>query len=132
MIETEHNEKRILNALVIVTIMGLLSACALGYSAVLQKDLLNHSTPFLVRFFGALALGSCLCVCLYFGFWFYYRGLANRAQEDARRFLLSVIEPEVKAALTPFLVANNGQVTSLSATGGEQSELEELRQMKAS
>src|SRR5688572_23728300 len=71
--KAEHDEKCIRRALFLMVIVGVFSIVGLGYSAVLLPEFFDNATPFLVKIFCALGLGSLLCMIIFGTCWLWYR-----------------------------------------------------------
>ena len=87
--KAEHDEKCVRCAMALVGLMELFAASGFCYSAVLLPEFFQNSTPFLVKFFCALALGSGICLAVFVGYWFWYRHLSNRLFDECRRIVLA-------------------------------------------
>lgn len=87
----ERDERCIRCACRLVGLVALLAVSGLGYSAVLLPEFFHSSRSFLVQFFCALALGSILCLGVFFGLWFWYRSIVNKLHDECRRLITSLM-----------------------------------------
>ena len=85
--QADQNEHSIRRALVLMVVIAVFAMLGLGYSAVLLPDFFDNATPFLVKLFCALGLGSVLCMVIFGGCWLYYRDAANQVNTDCRNYL---------------------------------------------
>jgi hypothetical protein len=88
----EQDERCIRRMLFLVVIVELLSLAGLGYSAVFHPNFFANTTPFLVRLFSALGLGSLVCIVSFVGYWLWHRGMLNNLNEECRRAVLATLE----------------------------------------
>lgn len=87
--KAEQDEKCIRRMLFLVVVVELLSLAGLGYSAVFHPNFFAHTTPFLVRLFSALGLGSLVCLVVFLGYWLWHRNMLNDLNEECRRVVLA-------------------------------------------
>jgi hypothetical protein len=97
--QAESNERCILGACWLVGLIALFGLAGLGYSAVLLDQFFDGSTHVLIRIFGALGLGSGLCLLFFLGLWFWYRTAVNRIHEECRRVVTRMLERKLR--ITP-------------------------------
>jgi len=90
--QAERNERCILCACRLVGLIAGFGLAGLGYSAVLLPEFFHSSSHFLVQFFSALGLGSCMCLTVFIGLWLYYRSFVNRIHEECRRLITKMLE----------------------------------------
>ena len=96
-LKAEHDEKCVRSALVLVGLVVLFSLSGLGYSAVLLPEFFDNSTPFLVKIFCALGLGSVICSIVCLGCWLWYRSIANRLHDECRQLVMESLEARLSA-----------------------------------
>ena len=97
--KAEHDEKCIRRALFLMVLVGIFSIVGLGYSAVLLPEFFDNATPFLVKIFCALGLGSLLCMIIFSACWLWYRAASNQISEDCRHFVAQSPRPAVEMPL---------------------------------
>lgn len=85
--KAQHDERCIRRALILMLIVGAFALLGLGYSAVLLPEFFDNATPFLVKIFCALGLGSLMCMIIFGGCWLWYRTVSNQVNEDCRHFI---------------------------------------------
>jgi hypothetical protein len=85
--QAEQNEHSIRRALLLMVVIAVFAMVGLGYSAVLLPEFFDNATPFLVKLFCALGLGSVLCMVLFGACWLYYRNTSNQVNSDCRNYL---------------------------------------------
>ena len=91
--KAEQDEKCIRRMLFLVFVVELLSLAGLGYSAVFHPNFFAYTTPFLVRLFSALGLGSLVCLVAFLGYWLWHRNMLNDLNEECRRVVLASLHP---------------------------------------
>lgn len=90
----EQDEKCIRRMLLLVITVELLSLAGLGYSAVFHPNFFAATTPFLVRLFSALGLGSLVCLVAFLGYWIWHRSMLNDLNEECRRAVLATLDSQ--------------------------------------
>ena len=90
--KAEQDEKCIRRMMFLVIIVELLSLAGLGYSAVFHPNFFARTTPFLVRLFSALGLGSLICLLAFVGYWLWHRNMLNGLNEECRRAGLAAMQ----------------------------------------
>lgn len=98
----ERNERCLLLACRLVGLIALVALAGIGYSAVLLPEFFDNATHVVLRFFSALGLGSALCVVVFLGLWFWYRGHTNRIHDECRRVITAMLEARMKTTTTTF------------------------------
>jgi|SRR5215475_10783762 len=93
--QAEKNEKCLLCACRLVGLIGAFGVLGLGYSAVLLPEFFHRSSHVLIQFFSALGLGSAMCLLVFVGLWFYYRGAVNRIHDECRRIITRMLESKM-------------------------------------
>ena len=119
--KAERDERCLRRACGLVSLMAFFSLAGLGYSAVLVPEFFHNATPWLVKFFYALVLGSAFCLTVFTSLWLWYRSVSNRHCGECRRFFLAVLE--AKAKFTPVLfgaegVSNQDRMADRNGTTG--------------
>ena len=92
----EKDERCIRGAVFVVLLLVLLAISGLGYSAVLVPQFKHFSSHLATKVCCAVGLGSLICLCIFIGYWFWYRALSNRVYEECRRFLRAALEGKLK------------------------------------
>jgi hypothetical protein len=92
LVQAEKNERCLLCACRLVGLIGSLGVVGLGYSAVLLPEFFHRSSHVLIQFFSALGLGSTMCLLVFIGLWFYYRGAVNRIHDECRGVIVRMLE----------------------------------------
>jgi len=103
--QAEKNEHCLLCACRLVGLIGALGVLGLGYSAVLLPEFFHRSSHVLIQFFSALGLGSAMCLLVFVGLWFYYRGTVNRIHEECRRIVTRMLESRLRVSEHTFFPA---------------------------
>lgn len=98
----ERNERCLLCACRLVTVVALLGMAGIGYSAVLLPQFFDNSTHVVVQFFSALGLGSLMCLGVFVGLWLFYRRAMNRVHEECRRRVEMMLEARLGTTATTF------------------------------
>lgn len=103
MAKTEHDERSVYYAVILVGSVALVSILGLAYAAVLLPDFFDSTTPFLVKLFCALGLGSFICLLAFLACWFWYRGISNKLHEECRQLVADVLQSQLvnQRTLTP-------------------------------
>lgn len=83
--------------MIMLTLLGL---AGLGYTTLLLPPGLETLMTVLFKFFGAVALGSLLCLVGVVGYWLSNRSLLNELHEECRRHLMEQIEQGAHLAPT--------------------------------
>jgi hypothetical protein len=87
--KAEQDEKCIRRMMFLVIVVALLSLAGVGYSAVFHPNFFAYTTPFIVRLFSALGLGSVACLIVFLGYWLWHRNMLNGLNEECRRIVLA-------------------------------------------
>lgn len=98
----ERNERCLFFACRLVGLIAALGLMGIGYSSVLLPEFFDTRTHVVIRFFGALGLGSTLCFAFFLGLWWYYRRAANRIHGECRRLVVITLETRLKSNGTSF------------------------------
>jgi hypothetical protein len=131
----ERNERCLLYACRLVAVIALLGAAGIGYSAVLLPQFFDNSTHVVVHFFSALGLGSLMCLAVFLGLWFWYRGMVNRIHEECRRVIAVMLESRFQkpvATFYPVVVDNPNVKVSATVIGVQSAHVEFIHLPKAS
>ncbi len=92
MAKAEHDERSVRCAVILVGSVALLSLLGLAYAAVLLPEFFDNTTPFLVKLFCALGLGSFICLIAFLVCWFWYRGVSNKLYDECRQIVTDVLQ----------------------------------------
>jgi len=124
----ERNEHCLLSACRLVGVIALLGLAGLGYSAVLLPEFFDNRTHVVIRFFGALGLGSLMCFTVFFGLWLWYRGAVNRIHDECRRVISAMLESRFKTTTTTFypVLMNGPSLRVVTARDGAQTQSSQL------
>ena len=95
----EKNERCIFSACILVTLIAFFGLAGLAYSAVLLPQFFDSSTHVVIRLFGALGLGSVLCLLFFVGLWVWYRNAANKIHEECRCIATRMLETRLLPAM---------------------------------
>jgi hypothetical protein len=131
----ERNERCLLGACRLVSVIALFGLAGLGYSAVLLPQFFDNSTHTIVQFFGALGLGSLMCLLVFGALWLWYRGTVNRIHEECRHLITSMIESRLSlptSTFNPVVVDDPQSNISVTRTAVQSCHLELLNLPKAS
>ena len=131
----ERNERCLLCACRLVAVIALFGGAGLGYSAVLLPQFFDNATHVVVQFFSALGLGSMMCLTVFLGLWFWYRGNVNRIHEECRRVITSMLESRFQRPATsfyPVVVDDPNLKASVTQTAVQSSHVELIQLPKAS
>ncbi len=107
MAKAEHDERSVRCAVLLVGSVALVSLLGLAYAAVLLPEFFDSTTPFLVKLFCALGLGSFICLIAFLCCWFWYRGISNKLHEECRQLVTDFLQArlgdqrELPGTLTP-------------------------------
>jgi hypothetical protein len=107
--KAEQDEKCIRRMLFLVVVVELLSLAGLGYSAVFHPNFFAHTTPFLVRLFSALGLGSLVCLVVFLGYWLWHRNMLNDLNEECRRVVLANLHSHSQSPHSAPDLKSNGE-----------------------
>jgi Zn-dependent protease with chaperone function len=99
--QAEKNERCIFMACVLVSVIALFGLAGLAYSAVLLPQFFDSSMHVIIRLFGALGLGSLLCLILFVGLWIRYRMAVNKLHEEGRRLAMRLLETRLAPVARP-------------------------------
>ena len=131
----ERNERCLLCACRLVAVIALFGAAGIGYSAVLLPQFFDNATHVVVQFFSALGLGSLMCLTVFLGLWFWYRGTVNRIHDECRRVITSMLESRLQkpaATFYPVVVDNPDLKVSVTRTSAQSTQVELVHLPKAS
>jgi len=98
----ERDEQCARRALWLVCLLALFSCFGLCYSAVLIPELFQNSWHGVVKVFCGLGLTALICAVAFLGFWMWCRSVLNRVQEDCRRFVMAMLEPNGRSNFAQF------------------------------
>ena len=101
--QAERDERCVRGALYLVALVAGLAVAGLCYSAVFLPDFPQNTSQVVLKLFGALGLGSVICLIAFFGVWLSYRREFNRRREDGRKFVLALLDARfgrIEPALT--------------------------------
>ena len=107
----------------------------MGYSAVLLPQFFDNATHVVVQFFSALGLGSMMCLTVFLGLWFWYRGNVNRIHEECRRVITAMLESRLQkpaATFYPVVVDDRDLKVSVTRTSAQSTHVELIHLPKAS
>ena len=88
--KAERDERCVRTAVILVTLVALLSAAGLAYSAVLVPEFFHNSKPLVVKVFSVLVLTCVIALGGFLVFWWWYRGICNRLYQECRTWLRSL------------------------------------------
>jgi hypothetical protein len=95
-----RNERCLWYSCRLVAVIALVGLSGLGYSALLMPEFFERGTHLLIQFFGALGLGSLMCLSVFLGLWFWYRSMVNRVHDACRRAITSMIQARLGGSST--------------------------------
>jgi putative copper export protein len=90
--QAERNERCVRVALYLVALVAGLAVAGLCYSAVFLPDFPQNTSQVVLKLFGALGLGSTICLVCFFGVWLTYRRELNRRREAGRKFVVALLD----------------------------------------
>jgi hypothetical protein len=88
--KAERDERCVRSALFLVTVIALLSAAGLAYSAVLVPEFFQNTKPLVVKVFSVLVLTCVIALLGFMGFWWWHRGVCNRLYHECRNWVRSL------------------------------------------
>ena len=89
----EREEQCARRAFLLVSLLTLFSCVGICYSAVLIPEFFQNSSHIIVRIFSGLGLASLISAVAFLSFWIWCRAVLNRVQEECRRFIMTMLEP---------------------------------------
>jgi hypothetical protein len=107
--QAEQDEKCIRRMVFLVIVVEMLSLAGLGYSAVFHPNFFAYTTPFLVRLFSALCLGSLACLIAFVGYWLWHRNMLNDLNEECRRVVLASLQSHPQPSPFAPVFKSNGK-----------------------
>jgi len=105
----EQDEKCIRRMLFLAIVVALLSLAGLGYSAVFHPNFFARTTPFIVRLFSAVGLGSLACLIAFVGYWLWHRNMLNGLNEECRRAVLASRHSHALPSYSAPVFKSNGE-----------------------
>src|SRR6266567_313634 len=119
----ERDEQCAWRALWLVSLLAVFSGVGICYSAVLIPEFFQNSSYLVVKVFCSLGLASLVCAVAFLGCWLWCRAVLNRVQEDCRRHVMAILEPQARAGFSqlppPALGEENRAVQPGNAGKGE-------------
>jgi hypothetical protein len=90
--QAERDERCVRVAVCLVGLVAGLAVSGLCYSALFLPDFPQNKSQVVVKLFCALGLGSLICLVAFLGAWLSYRRQLNRRREDARKFVVALLD----------------------------------------
>jgi hypothetical protein len=92
----QHNERAVRRAVWLMILLAALAFAGLGYAAVFLPEFPQNMQGFKLRFlpklFGAVGVGSLICIPVFLGLEMLYRSELNKRREECRRLATKHLE----------------------------------------
>jgi hypothetical protein len=111
--QAQRDERCVRRAVWVVVLLTAVGLAGLCYAAIFVADFPNSSDQRMVKTFGALGLGSLICLPGFLGFWGFYRKELNLRREECRRLAAELLETRLgKRGVSPqpVIVTDNESV----------------------
>ena len=116
--QAERDERCIRRAVWAVVVLTAVGVAGLGYAAVFIEDFPNGGNQRVVRIFGALGLGSLICLLGFLGYWGFCRKELNMRRDECRRLAAQLMESRLGKPRVPSEPIPTAKEEVLTRDGG--------------